>query len=200
LSKSHRRERLRREEIIDAAISSFYQHGYAETTLATVAQHLDVTDKALYHYFESKDDLYLECLNTCTDRVAALIASINESGDPGLARVKIFASTLIRQTDNLLPYARKLPAHLENRPLGVRFRETQCAHNQACIAWIKAGISDGSIRPADPEVLWRWNIGALVWLGIWSPDGVEKDDAFREFLARQAVAMLDRSLGLNGEA
>ena len=50
----------RREDIILAGIDLFIKNGYAGTKINDIAKKLNISDGLLFHYFESKEDLYLE--------------------------------------------------------------------------------------------------------------------------------------------
>jgi AcrR family transcriptional regulator len=63
---------LRREAILEAALSVFSDLGYTQATLNDVADRVGVTKGCLYHYFESKERLLLDLIQ---DRVGAIIAS-----------------------------------------------------------------------------------------------------------------------------
>jgi AcrR family transcriptional regulator len=62
---------LRREAILEAALSVFSDLGYTQATLNDVADRVGVTKGCLYHYFESKERLLLDLIQ---DRVGAIIA------------------------------------------------------------------------------------------------------------------------------
>jgi AcrR family transcriptional regulator len=63
---------LRREAILEAALSVFSDLGYTQATLNDVADRVGVTKGCLYHYFESKERLLLDLIQ---DRVGAIIAN-----------------------------------------------------------------------------------------------------------------------------
>lgn len=50
--------KITREDIIKEALNQFTHQDYDRVTLNTIAQALDVTKGAIYHYFSSKDDLF----------------------------------------------------------------------------------------------------------------------------------------------
>jgi AcrR family transcriptional regulator len=52
-----RRRRAKTEAILEAATTLFSSVGYTETSLADVADKVDLTPKALYYYYRSKHDL-----------------------------------------------------------------------------------------------------------------------------------------------
>jgi len=52
----------RKNQIIKAAAKRFARHGLNKTTLEEVARDIRIGKATIYHYFESKDELYLEVL------------------------------------------------------------------------------------------------------------------------------------------
>ncbi|PTH85704.1 TetR/AcrR family transcriptional regulator [Streptomyces sp. A244] len=59
----------RERQVLDAATEEFGRRGYEATTVAAVATRVGVTKPLLHHYFGSKQDLYLACLNPVGDRL-----------------------------------------------------------------------------------------------------------------------------------
>lgn len=60
----------RRAEVLDAALQVFIEMGFERATLQDVAERAGVTKGALYHYFDSKNDLYVEVMG---ERIAAQV-------------------------------------------------------------------------------------------------------------------------------
>jgi AcrR family transcriptional regulator len=52
-----RKQDRTRERIIDSAYEQFWRHGFARTSLDTIAVRAKLTKRTLYGYFRSKDDL-----------------------------------------------------------------------------------------------------------------------------------------------
>ncbi len=48
---------VRRNQLIEAAISSLHDYGYADTTVARIAKKAGVSSGIVHHYFDGKDDL-----------------------------------------------------------------------------------------------------------------------------------------------
>ena len=69
----------RERQVLAAATEEFGRHGYEATTVAAVATRVGVTKPLLHHYFGSKQDLYLACLNPVGDRLLhAIRAAMTE--------------------------------------------------------------------------------------------------------------------------
>src|ERR1700693_4667802 len=49
----------RREEILEAAVKQFAQHGFADTDMQEVADSMQIGKGTIYRYFPSKRDLFL---------------------------------------------------------------------------------------------------------------------------------------------
>lgn len=58
----------RKQQIIRAAVKRFARHGHSKTTLEEIARDVRIGKATIYHYFESKDDLFIESLKWETDQ------------------------------------------------------------------------------------------------------------------------------------
>ena len=65
---------LKRERIVDAAVETFYQNGYENSTLESVASLLQVTKPFIYAHFSSKAELLAE---VCSRAIAASNSAID---------------------------------------------------------------------------------------------------------------------------
>jgi len=48
-------------DLAQRAVSYFSEHGYGGTSMRKIADHLGLSKSALYHYFPTKEDLFLAC-------------------------------------------------------------------------------------------------------------------------------------------
>jgi AcrR family transcriptional regulator len=60
-----------RERILRAARARFSQTGYARTSLGDIAQEAGITPRAIYHYVESKPELFQQAADRAYERFAA---------------------------------------------------------------------------------------------------------------------------------
>jgi AcrR family transcriptional regulator len=73
----------RREQILDAAVELFAQHGYAGTDTQLLVEKLGVGKGTLYRYFPSKRDLFLAAADRVMRRLRECIdAAIQDVADP----------------------------------------------------------------------------------------------------------------------
>ncbi|MEZ4619135.1 MAG: TetR/AcrR family transcriptional regulator [Caldilineaceae bacterium] len=69
-----------KEEILDACLAVFAEHGYANTTTAMLAAAAGISKALIFHHFGSKKDLYLALITQCIEngRAALGIATLDE--------------------------------------------------------------------------------------------------------------------------
>ncbi|QJC53465.1 TetR/AcrR family transcriptional regulator [Paenibacillus albicereus] len=66
----------RRQQILDAAAALFAEQGYYKTTTADVARAVGVTQPYVFHFFKSKEALYLAVLERAADRIKSAFAEV----------------------------------------------------------------------------------------------------------------------------
>ena len=73
-AKQQRSERTRRD-LLDAAREAFTRHGFADASMEEIAERAGVSRGPLYHYFDSKQDLFAAVYEEVEQALAAEIAS-----------------------------------------------------------------------------------------------------------------------------
>ncbi len=51
-----------KQQLVEVALKEFLMNGYQKTSLSTITKTLGMTKPALYYYFSSKKELFLECV------------------------------------------------------------------------------------------------------------------------------------------
>jgi AcrR family transcriptional regulator len=59
----------REQQILDAAVQGFAEHGYAHASMVAIAQRAGISKPLIYEYFGSKEGLYLACLSRAGDHL-----------------------------------------------------------------------------------------------------------------------------------
>jgi AcrR family transcriptional regulator len=170
--------RVTRERIVDSARHTFAELGYSATTNQALAVGAGVTTGAIYHYFDSKPDLYrvvyeevqafvyarfdaiVSSASTFADGLAAILEAAHEMNneDPTLARFLGAVRIDLRRTRELHDVIER-PTSRRNRfiadlvQVGVRSGElapTDAARATAVVLTLLIGLVDaGSDSPAD---------------------------------------------------
>lgn len=64
---------ISRQRILEAAREEFAKHGYDGASLNTACAEKGISKGIVYHYFASKDELYLACAADCFDGLTAAL-------------------------------------------------------------------------------------------------------------------------------
>ncbi|XVQ08628.1 TetR/AcrR family transcriptional regulator [Spirillospora sp. CA-255316] len=84
--------------ILDAAVRLFAERGFDGTSVQEVVAAAEVTKGALYHYFDSKDDLLYEIYHSLITRQLADLDRVLAAGRPPAETVRAIITELIRST------------------------------------------------------------------------------------------------------
>lgn len=173
------------DEVTSAAVALFAAQGYANTSVQQIVKSAGVTKGAMYHYFESKDDLlfgiYDRLLALQKSRLDALIA---EGGDVEevLARV---CRDVIETSIEYLPEGTVFfrSAHMLSEPRQQEVTQRRREYNDAFAALLQRGCDAGRFRTDIPlPVLIAHFFSDVHYLSHWySPEGPED----RSLVARQ---------------
>jgi AcrR family transcriptional regulator len=159
--KLTKRGSKRREQVLREAARLFAEQSYHGTTVGDVCDALGVGKGVFYWYFESKEALFSELLETSLYRLRrAQHAAIDRVSDPvGRIEQGIRAS---------IEFFRGDPEVLALIRIAGRYEEFQAlvAKGQGIVVsdtatHIKEGIAAGSIRDGDPELMGHGILGAI---------------------------------------
>ena len=69
-----------RQDLLARSFSLFARKGYASVTMREIARHLKVSTGTLYHYFETKEDLFHQLVRHVSDQdVQSAVADVQDS-------------------------------------------------------------------------------------------------------------------------
>ena len=91
----------RRAELLDAALEVFTELGFERATLHDVAVRAGVTKGAVYHYFESKDELFIELVRTRLDELVIAGDERIAAADPAASREAVLRDVLEQMWETL---------------------------------------------------------------------------------------------------
>lgn len=63
--KREEKNQQTRRRIMDSALAEFAKQGYGASSVNSICADQDISKGIIYHYFRSKDDLYLACVDEC---------------------------------------------------------------------------------------------------------------------------------------
>lgn len=166
---------LKRSAVLQMAARCFLDRGFTGTKLSDVADALNITKPALYHYFPSKEAILDECYRLGLELIETHSRRIGASKVKGIEKVRNF---IVAYTTEVVTveYGMCL-GRLDDRALSPqtrkRVRSSKRRVDRQLRAFIAEGIADGSIVPGDPKLHSFAIAGALNWIAHWYQAGGE---------------------------
>lgn len=74
VSEAYKEER--RAALLKSALHCFAEKGYQATTIDDIVRHANASKGGVYHYFKSKEDIYLQLMSDSTERFFRLLQEI----------------------------------------------------------------------------------------------------------------------------
>src|SRR6516165_10565837 len=80
----------KREAVLQTAAQLFLEKSYTRTSMNDLAERLNITKPALYHYFQNKEEVLLECYRLGTAMIEQILNDIAAQFGTGLEKVEAF--------------------------------------------------------------------------------------------------------------
>ena len=159
---------LQRDRMLKAAASCFNAKGYSGTSLKDVADHLGLTDAALYYYVRNKEELVYQCYLRAAELGREAMDRGRCDGPCGFEQAYLYISYHVeifvgdRGPVAIMSEIPSLkPAH-RNEILNVSRQ-----HSAGFEEILAAGIEDGSIVNCDVRMTGNAIMGSINWIPKW---------------------------------
>ncbi len=172
--QTNTRRDLVSQEILDKAVALFTEKGFANTSLQDVANSLQISRTALYHYIGSKEELLAALVRGLTQETAESLERIanDESLDPIErleAALRDMTSRIARDPDRFRLLA--ISEHDLPEPIFSQHRDAQRRTLRALTAVVSSGMAAGRLRTMDPDVAAFGLLGTCNWVAWWYNPG-----------------------------
>lgn len=139
-----------REKVMAVATQMFLRLGYTGTSMKAVANELGVSAPALYWYFPSKEDLYVEVLEASMQDFATSVRSELTSADPAIRLDQLVRAHVTWQLDQS-DAARTFDlskGHVEDVPIErlAKVHQLQVAYRDLVRQILREGLDRGVFR------------------------------------------------------
>ena len=159
---------LQRDRMLKAAASCFNAKGFSGTSLKDVADHLGLTDAALYYYVRNKEELVYQCYLRAAELGKEAMDRARCDGNSGFEQASLYIRYHVevfvgdRGPVAIMSEIPSLkPAH-RNEILKISRR-----HSAAFEEILSVGIADGSIVDCDVRMTGNAIMGAINWIPKW---------------------------------
>jgi AcrR family transcriptional regulator len=162
----------RPDQILDAALSVFAEHGIASAKLEEIAARAGVSKGTIYLYFPSKEELFREVVRQKVGPAIAQADSGILSEETAEGQLKVFIARqweCLGQKDSE-GWIRLVMLELHKYPDLAAFHwdEVVTRSNSILANIINRGIARGEFRPTDPMVAARMIKAVVLMHVLWS--------------------------------
>jgi AcrR family transcriptional regulator len=163
----------KREAVLKTAAQLFLEKSFGRTSMNDVAERLNITKPALYHYFNNKEDILLECYRLGVGLIEETLNEIADHCGNGLQKVEAFIHSYATvMTANFGRCVMRLDEGDLTSDARTEVRTYKRKIDRRLRSFIQEGIEDGSIGPCDTKIAAFSIAGALNWICMWyEPDG-----------------------------
>ncbi|QPR66770.1 TetR/AcrR family transcriptional regulator [Lysinibacillus sp. FSL H8-0500] len=157
MNKRREQKEVRREQILNAGLDLFIRNGYHGTTTKEIADTFGISQGLMFHYFSSKEEVYLELLNRAKASMSTIHISEAELEQP-LVHLNTMV-TMILDSFSMYPLSAKLfmlvaqTQIASNLPNTIQQMAKDIAASKEFESLVKAGQTKGEIREGDPRAL-----------------------------------------------
>jgi AcrR family transcriptional regulator len=184
----------KREAVLKTAAELFLEKSYGRTSLNDVAERLNITKPALYHYFQNKEEILLECYRWGTALIDESLTEIAGAGGTGLEKVAAFIYAYANvMTVNFGRCVMRLDEGDLSAEALLEVRKCKRRVDRRLRSFIQEGVRDGSIAPCDPKIAAFSIAGAVNWICMWyEPEGALSPEEIASQFARTLTQGLAR--------
>lgn len=183
-----RAERIRRAE--EAAARVFAERGYDGANFDNIASELGLRGPSLYHYFPSKEAMFLQCVEHAAAEVIQRLEDIARAEEPPAVRLRrMFAEQVLIELRDYPAYVPLfLKMYVPVPRIQARLAELKRAHGDVMRRVALECARDNGMRRADMRVALLAAFGALAYVQEWySPDGPMTPEDLADALSRTLV-------------
>ncbi len=155
MTREVKKPEIRKQEILDAAQSLFFQKGYENTTIQDIIDKLGIAKGTFYHYFDSKTKMLDALTERTTDDMSAQFRTIIASEQNAIEKLngmfRAGAGFKMAHIEVFLVILKELYRD-ENIIMRTRmFRRIAQSIGPLFAAIIRQGITEGLFKTPDPD-------------------------------------------------
>ncbi|MFC6718767.1 TetR/AcrR family transcriptional regulator [Natrialbaceae archaeon GCM10025810] len=142
-----------REEMLIATFKALSTHGYADLTIAKIGDEFDKSPSLIYHHYDDKEALVLDCLEFMLDHFETTLLTTC-TDDPRDALLRFIDRTLDAcsgEPDPLVETLVELRARTNGDAFYDHFTRSDSVFQAHLESTLRAGIDDGVFENCDAE-------------------------------------------------
>lgn len=186
---------LSRQDVLDAAVAAFIEHGYDATSMGMLSARLGLSKAAIYHHFPAKVALLRAALDEALGGLEELLLQDGASTGSAEGRLAFVMSGAVHVLVERLPYVTLLLRVRGNSEVEREALARRRAFDRAVTALVVQARDEGSVRAdIDPSVVTRLIFGMINSIVEWyRPEGPESADQLASDVLAVALEGLSAS-------
>ncbi|MEO1816673.1 MAG: TetR/AcrR family transcriptional regulator [Acetobacterium sp.] len=166
--QNERMRESRKEKIRNAALQQFVKQGLFATRIQDIAAEAGIAQGLLYHYYSSKDEIFVDLINDALDKTIAASYSVRDMATSPGEKIRYALEKLIETIEHsqtFLDTCRLITQATNSTAIPVEaqdlIREKRSTPYQVIEQIMAAGQKEGTIVAGDPKML-----SVLFWTSI----------------------------------
>ncbi len=186
----------KREAVLQTAAQLFLDKSYSRTSMNDVAEKLNITKPALYHYFRNKEEIVLECYRLGAALIGEILDDIAAHCSSGAGKVEAFIYAYAHvMTVNYGRCVMRLDEGDLSPEAYAEVRSYKRKIDRRLRGFVEEGMADGSIAACDPKLAAFAIAGALNSICVWyEPAGPRTPEEIATEFARVLTRGLVRQV------
>ncbi|MCF7823582.1 MAG: TetR/AcrR family transcriptional regulator [Candidatus Marinimicrobia bacterium] len=173
----------RRAEILEAALRIFIKKGYSETRMDDIVQEIGLSKGAIYHYFQSKRDLFIELIERWMDQFSTIESDLNMKGHPSaviIKRVARYAAIIFRRNPNWFLVEPEIWA-FANRDQEIKAITSQLYNRILTVfeTLVERGVKYGEFKKVNSRMIAlsiMTSLHGMIWFELFQPADFSLED------------------------
>ncbi len=186
---------LSRQDVLEAAVAAFIEHGYDATSMGMLSTRLGLSKAAIYHHFPAKVELLRAALDEALGGLEDLLRRDGALTGTAEARLAFVMSGAVHVLVDRLPYVTLLLRLRGNSEVERAALTRRREFDRAVTALVIEARNEGSVRSdIDPSVVTRLIFGMINSIVEWyRPEGPESADQLASDVLAVALEGLSAS-------
>jgi len=186
---------LSRQDVLEAAVAAFIEHGYDATSMGMLSTRLGLSKAAIYHHFPAKVELLRAALDEALGGLEGVLRQEDALGGSPEQRLAVVISGAVHVLVARLPYVTLLLRVRGNSEVERDALTRRREFDRAVTALVLEARNEGSVRSdIDPSVVTRLIFGMINSIVEWyRPGGPESADQLASDVLAVALEGLSAS-------
>ena len=174
---------LRKDQILDAALTVLVQHGYEGSRMDDVVSESQLSKGAIYWYYKSKKDMYLDLVNFWVIRYSATINHLVENDQSAPDQLKSLFNYFIDQyesdPDPFIALTEFWSMAQKDNDFRAKLQKVYSQFLEVLEKIVAKGVKDGDFKKLDIRITAMsimLNVESINWFTLFDTHGVSARD------------------------